>query len=92
MNEIRVYENGERVGLAERGRPPAQNNEKVNIGGWHGNKGELLHGLLDEVAIFSVALRKDDMKNLMKNGVRQAMLDVASLNKLATSWGAIKSQ
>ena len=91
VNEIRVYENGERVGLAERGRPPAQNNEKVNIGGWHDNKGELLHGLLDEVAIFSVALRKDDIKDLMKNGVR-VMLDVAPLNKLTTSWGDIKSQ
>ena len=77
--------------MAERGRPPAQDNEKVNIGGWHGNKGELLHGLLDEVAIFSVALRKDDIKDLMKNGVR-VMLDVAPLNNCATSWGDIKSQ
>ena len=92
VNEIRIYENGERVGSAERGKPPAQNDEKVNIGGWHGDKRELLHGRLDEVVLFSVALRKDDMKNLMKNGVRQAMLDVAPLNKLATSWGDIKSQ
>ena len=36
VNEIRIYENGERVGSAERGNPPAQNDEKVNIGGWHG--------------------------------------------------------
>ena len=88
MNEIRVYENGERVGLAERGAPPAQNNEKVNIGGWPDNKFSLLRGLLDEVALFSVALRKDDMKN----GIRRAMLDVAPLNKFTTSWGDIKSQ
>ena len=44
-----------------------------------------------QVALFSVALRKDDIKDLMKNGVR-VMLDVAPLNKLTTSWGDIKSQ
>ena len=92
VNEIRVYENGEVIGSSERGKPPPQDNSEVNIGGMSGQKRSLFRGLLDEVAIFSVALRKDDMKNLMKNGVRQAMLDVASLNKLATSWGAIKSQ
>ena len=92
VNEIRVYENGEVIGSSERGKPPPQDNSEVNIGGMAGQKRSLFRGLLDEVAIFSVALRKDDMKNLMKNGVRQAMLDVASLNKLATSWGAIKSQ
>ena len=88
VNEIRVYENGEVIGSSERGKPPPQDNSEVNIGGMSGQKRSLFRGLLDEVAIFSVALRKDDMKN----GVRQAMLDVASLNKLATSWGAIKSQ
>ena len=91
-NEIRVYENGEVIGSSERGKPPPQDNSEVNIGGMSGQKRSPFRGLLDEVAIFSVALRKDDMKNLMKNGVRQAMLDVASLNKLATLWGAIKSQ
>ena len=92
VNEIRIYENGEVIGSSERGKPPPQDNSEVNIGGMAGQKRSLFRGLLDEVVIFSVALRKDDMKNLMKNGVRQAMLDVASLNKLATSWGAIKSQ
>ena len=92
MNEIRIYENGEVIGSSERGKPPPQDNSEVNIGGFPGQKGSLFRGLLDEVALFSVALRKDDMKNLMKNGVRQAMLDVAPLNKLATSWGDIKYQ
>ena len=92
VNEIRVYENGEVIGSSERGKPPPQDNSEVNIGGMSGQKRSLFRGLLDEVAIFSVALRKDDMKNLMKNGVRRTMLDVAPLNKLATSWGAIESQ
>ena len=92
VNEIRVYENGEVIGSSERGKPPPQDNSEVNIGGWPDNKFSLLRRLLDEVALFSVALRKDDMKNLMKNGVRQVMLDVAPLNKLTTSWGDIKFQ
>ena len=92
VNEIRVYENGEVIGSSERGKPPPQDNSEVNIGGFPGQKGALFRGLLDEVALFSVALRKDDMKNLMKNGVRQVMLDVAPLNKLTTSWGDIKFQ
>ena len=92
VNEIRIYENGEVIGSSERGKPPPQDNSEVNIGGFPGLKGALFRGLLDEVALFSVALRKDDMKNLMKNGVRQVMLDVAPLNKLTTSWGDIKFQ
>ena len=92
VNEIRVYENGEVIGSSERGKPPPQDNSEVNIGGMAGQKLSLFRGLLDEVALFSVVLRKDDMRNLMKNGVRRTMLDVAPLNKLATSWGAIKSQ
>ena len=92
VNEIRVYENGEVIGSSERGKPPPQDNSEVNIGGMAGQKLSLFRGLLDEVALFSVVLRKDDMRNLMKNGVRRTMLDVAPLNKLAISWGAIKSQ
>ena len=92
VNEIRVYKNGEVIGSSERGKPPPQDNSEVNIGGMAGQKLSLFRGLLDEVALFSVVLRKDDMRNLMKNGVRRTMLDVAPLNKLATSWGAIKSQ
>ena len=92
VNEIRVYENGEVIGSSERGKPPPQDNSEVNIGGMAGQKLSLFRGLLDEVALFSVVLRKDDMRNLMKNGVRRTMLDVAPLNKLAISWGDIKSQ
>ena len=90
-NTIRIYENGAEVGSADVGKPPPQDTSEVHIGGWQGNTSELLDGLLDEVAIFSVALSQDDMKDLMKNGFK-AISDVAPLNKLATSWGDIKSQ
>ena len=53
---------------------------------WEGNTSELLDGLLDEVA-----LSPEDMKDLMKKGFK-GILDVAALNKLATSRADIKSQ
>ena len=79
------------VGKADVGPPPPQGDAEVHIGGWTGNATELLDGLLDEVALFNVALSPADMKDLMKKGFK-GILDVAALNKLATSWGDIKFQ
>jgi len=73
------------------GKPPPQDTSEVHIAGWQGNTSELLDGLLDEVAVFNVALSPEDMKDLMKKGFK-GILDVAALNKLATSWADIKSQ
>jgi hypothetical protein len=44
-------------------------------------------GKIDEVAIFSVALKEDDINNIMTNG----MADVSPAGKLAGVWGDIKS-
>ena len=90
-NTIQIYENGVEVGQADVGKPPPQSDAEVHIGGWLGNTSELLDGLLDEVALFNVALSPADMKDLMKKGFK-GILDVAALNKLATSWADIKSQ
>ena len=90
-NSIRIYENGKEIGQADVGKPPPQDTSEVHIAGWQGNTSELLDGLLDEVAVFNVALSPEDMKDLMKKGFK-GILDVAALNKLATSWADIKSQ
>ena len=90
-NTIRIYENGKEIGQADVGKPPPQDTSEVHIAGWQGNTSELLDGLLDEVAVFNVALSPDDMKDLMKKGSK-GILDVAALNKLATSWADIKFQ
>ena len=90
-NTIQIYENGKPVGKANVGGPPPQGDAEVHIGGWTGNTTELLDGLLDEVGLFNVALSPADMKDLMKKGFK-GILDVAALNKLATSWADIKSQ
>ena len=90
-NTIQIYENGKEIGKADVGKPPPQDTSEVHIAGWQGNTSELLDGLLDEVAVFNVALSPEDMKDLMKKGFK-GILDVAALNKLATSWADIKSQ
>jgi len=47
------------------------------------------HGIIDEVAIFNVALTGDDIKNLMQNGIAN-VIAVSPKGKLTTVWGEIK--
>ncbi len=47
--------------------------------------------VLDEVAIFNVALAEDDINMVMTEGLA-GMLSVYPASKLASSWGAIKAQ
>ena len=48
-------------------------------------------GIIDDVALFNVALDEDDMDALMNDGAETAAA-VDSANKLATTWGRIKQQ
>ncbi len=48
-------------------------------------------GVIDEVALFNVALEEEDIKFLMENGLETAAA-VEPVNKLTTTWGRIKQQ
>ncbi len=48
-------------------------------------------GIIDDVAIFNVALSEEDMDALMNDGVETAAA-VDPVNKLATTWSRIKQQ
>ena len=50
-------------------------------------------GLIDEVAVFNVALTEDDIKSIMKNGIGKAtgIAAVSPAAKLTTTWSAIKN-
>ena len=52
----------------------------------------VFHGLIDEVAVFNVALTEDDIKSIMKNGIAKAtgIAAVSPAAKLATTWASIK--
>ena len=51
--------------------------------------GDTYGGLIDEVAIFNVALSEEDILNIMNNGL-MGMLAVSNKGKLATTWANIK--
>ena len=48
-------------------------------------------GAIDEVAIFNVLLTKDEITDIMKNGL-EPLASVSSLEKLACIWGTIKKR
>ncbi len=52
------------------------------------------NGIIDEVAIFSVALDEDDINDIMTRGLGEAtgITAVAPSGKLATTWAGIKAQ
>jgi len=49
-------------------------------------------GLIDDVAVFNVALTEVDVKNLMKNGVKRGLAPVSPNGRLTTVWGEIKAK
>ncbi len=48
-----------------------------------------VNGIIDEVALFNVALTEDDIKNIMNNGLIRTTA-VTSMDKLTTAWGLLK--
>jgi hypothetical protein len=56
--------------------------------------GYFLRGLIDEVAVFTVALTEADIKGIMERGFERALgiTPVEPAGKLATAWGKIKTQ
>jgi hypothetical protein len=67
----------------------------VYIGGSQFWVPRFFDGLMDEGALFSVALTQDDIKSLMENGLAAevgAPSAVSSTGKLATTWSQMKCQ
>ena len=63
--------------------------EPVAIG--CGYSGRYFNGIIDDVAIFNVVLELDVIKDIMKKGL-EGFAAVSPSGKLATAWGAIKTQ
>lgn len=66
---------------------------KLLIGGDTGDQG-FAEGIIDDVAIFNVALSEDDVKDIMDQGVGMAagILPVSPKGRLASVWGDIKTK
>lgn len=56
-----------------------------------GQSPQIIDGFIDEVIMFNTALNENDINTIMKNGLERANA-VSSTDKLATSWGKVKTQ
>ena len=89
---LALYVDGEVVADLGVGKPDlTKNNEggSIWLTRWKGGPGWDFVGVLDEVAIFNIALSEDDLTTIMENGLEKA-LDVSPVGRLTTTWGNIK--
>jgi hypothetical protein len=90
-----VYVDGE---IGAQGGPagPETSDFTVNIGGCGicDATGNWYTGVMDDVAIFQMALEEDDIKKIMNDGLLESlgMAAVCREGKLATSWGKLKTE
>ena len=85
-----VHVNGEEVGKIQGQVPTSWRQEQIFIGRSWNN--EMLRGLIDEVAIFNVALTPDDISSIMQEGVAASATSVSPVGNLASTWGEVKIQ
>lgn len=72
-----------------------QDAQEINFGTrQHGHKGYLFQGVMDEVAIFNVALTEDEIMNIITNGLSNTLgiSAISTVDKLTTTWARIKAQ
>ncbi|MBD3182664.1 hypothetical protein GF312_10250 [Candidatus Poribacteria bacterium] len=92
-NVLTLYVNGEEDGSLNFSGEIIVTSQPFRIGGGAnaGAAGYYTPGIIDEVAIFNVALEQDDIKTLMNSGMA-GVLAVSSEGKMATVWSEIKTQ
>ena len=86
---MKVFVNGNEVGTAAVNKEIDDTDNPV----WIGNEGYQSNhwgGMLDEVAIFNVALTENDIKSIMTGGLSTATA-VSPSGKIASTWGNIKA-
>jgi hypothetical protein len=97
-DEFGVYLDADQIGSGittpNLGRNPLTD-KPVLIGiylatGQHGQWGAFLPAIIDDVAIFNVALDNDDIETFMNDGLKTAAA-IEPSDKLATIWAAIKA-
>lgn len=88
-----LYVDGLPAGQSARAGNPNPNNEPVTFGTW--NDGSRFIGMIDEVAIFDVALEEEDILSIATDGIETYLgggLSVQSSGKLTTTWGNLKKR
>jgi hypothetical protein len=86
--EVVIYVNGEVDATAPASGVIEASEDELRIG--RGAPAGYFTGTLDEIAIFSVALDQDEIKDIMNEGF-SGFLAVKPQNKLAETWGSVKT-
>ncbi len=65
---------------------------QVEIGSNPPGVSNIFNGVIDEVAVFNVALEQADIESIMNMGLRETVTAVKPSGKLTTTWAGIKTQ
>jgi len=92
-DQLRVYVDGALSGQSGRPERIQQTKNPVEFGRWGGfimgdDIGYFV-GIIDDVAIFNVALTEDEIRETM-DGLQKYRLSVEASGKLAATWGEVK--
>ena len=90
---LKLYVNGKEDGNVSFSGDIIVTSQPVRIGGGANAGAAPYHipAIIDEVAIFNVALGQADIQNLMNNGM-SGVLAVSRIGKLTTTWSSIKTK
>jgi hypothetical protein len=88
-SQLRLYVNGVEVGSNAFTEEVSSASGKWYVGYAPGHQ---IMGVMDEVAVFNVALTVDEIKEIMNEGLEKALgiTAVFSSAKLTTTWGSVK--
>ena len=91
MNELKIYLNGQLENTKQLSIEPDTNANAFSIGA-HPTGTNTLDGVVDEVALFNVALAEEDIQAIFAEGLEKALslTAVSSCGKLTTTWGRIR--
>ena len=87
-NTYNLFHNGKQVSQAKDPNPKLPETASWMISG---RPGFIFLGFIDELAFFDAVLSKNDISNIMDNGLEKAALSVEPSAKLATAWATIKT-
>ena len=86
--KLSVFIDGELETVQNQGGNITTSDWPIIIGSYAG-LGYKSNAIIDELAVFNVALSKDDIRLLMKNGLNR-ILAVSAKRKLTSTWGRVK--
>ncbi len=86
MEELKLYVDGILEGTQQKNLEPETNAEPLQMG--------MIHGIIDELAMFNVALEEEDIIRIKEEGLIEALLIAAvePSNKLPGTWAEVKTQ